>query len=323
MIRIRRTLDVSGSCSLALASSRLVGLGAMTLLLSFTGFANQRAPSAPAIAVEAHDEKPIAMDTFRRAVAELDRRVAAREMTREHADKLVAVMRTRVVTDAPRERAGVTREDYTHAEAELDELVEAGKLTRNQVVERLRVIRRMIAAGSRAGTRGELTRENLKGVALRLRIAVAEGRLSREDARKRLGGFLRSTADEPSGESITREEYGAMSKRFDRMVAAEMMSRGDADERLSAMRRILVGSRERMRVALTPTEPDAVALRLRRGNGNREAEKAITREEYGAIAAKLEKMVAAGKLTREEANLKLEALRKRIPSARTDQRKAR
>ncbi|GAJ03303.1 unnamed protein product, partial [marine sediment metagenome] len=139
-----------------------------------------------------------------------------------------------------------TREDYARAEEKMRKMVEEGKAKPEDVERRLIEMRRMIAAQGERGARGErergerrFTREDYARAEADLKKLVAEGKISEEDAKARLGGMRRMIAgqgqrqrgdDKPS-------EYEGFERRIKAAVRQGKMTREEAAEKLEAYKK--------------------------------------------------------------------------------------
>jgi beta-lactamase regulating signal transducer with metallopeptidase domain len=122
-----------------------------------------------------------------------------------------------------------------------------------------------------------------EAVGRRLRAAVAAGELTSEEARAMLGA-LRKAGEAKDKKDI---DYEAVGRRIRAAVAAGEMTEEQGRERLAAFRRRM-----------------EMAERGERG------ERRITREDYARTEAELDKAIAAGRISEEDAKARLNEMRK-------------
>jgi len=116
----------------------------------------------------------------------------------------------------------------------------------------------------------------------RLTAAVTEGKMSREDAGKRLVELRKRLFGGESGERrVTREDYAKAEAELKKLVEAGKVSEADAKRRLDEMRKAMGGG-----------------------------ERKFSREDYAKAEAEIRKLVEAGKVSEEDAKRRLEEMRK-------------
>ena len=139
----------------------------------------------------------------------------------------------------------------------------------------------------------------------RIQAAVEAGEISEEDARERIEGMERHWASKTKrGEeqvrsehagSMSVQEYRAAEKKIRKLVEEGEVSAEDAQARLVEMRRLIAdesGDRQRR-------DPE----------GRTECVGSMSVEEYRATEKKLRKLVADGKVTAEDAEIRLREMR--------------
>jgi len=125
----------------------------------------------------------------------------------------------------------------------------------------------------------------------RIRAAVQEGKLSKEEARKRLEGMRKAQgAEKPGGRTLSAEEYRRGEAMIKEAVEAGKVTKEAAEKRLAQMRR-MVGGKEA-------------------GRGEQDADTPLRGER------KIRDAVAEGKISREEARKRIEGMRKANPEKR-------
>ncbi|MDE0903221.1 MAG: hypothetical protein OSB42_01200 [Planctomycetota bacterium] len=116
-----------------------------------------------------------------------------------------------------------TREDYKNAKKKLDARVAEGKVTQENADKRLSSMRQAIAkkakdAKGSTDAAKSFTREDYKNAKKKLDAMVAEGKVSQEDADKRLNRMRQSMGKKPQGEEPQpdgkRPEREAIRKRI-------------------------------------------------------------------------------------------------------------
>jgi hypothetical protein len=127
-------------------------------------------------------------------------------------------------------------------------MVEDGKAKPEDVERRLIEMRKMIGGQSkRGGERQRTTRRDKRaeyeGFERRIKAAVREGKMTREEAGEKLAGFRRRMEMVEQGEQgerrITREDYARAEAEMQKMVEAGEISKEDMRTRLNEMRRMM------------------------------------------------------------------------------------
>ncbi len=205
----------------------------------------------------------------------------------------------------------------------LVQAVQAGELSEGQAhamigaLAHARLAEKMEAAGDRREQRQRraeqaeprrLSREQMARAEAELKAAVESGEVSREDARRRLGRLqqwregaeARGTRPETGQEATTdplrqrRQRYRALELELEEAVEAGRIAPEDARKKLQDVRAALRGGGEGARAeARAPEAPDADPRVAK----------------YRAYQARIRQAVEAGRMSREEAREKLEALR--------------
>jgi len=241
--------------------------------------------------VETSKKAKVDFDSMNREVkAALD----AGKITKEEANAKWAAIRKKT---AGKERS-ISVEDYRRIEAEIKKAVEAGKLSRKEAEAKLIATRKMIADDNRRERGGErrITVEEYRGIEVRVKMAVDEGRISAEEGEARLIGARKMVADDnrrertPEEQRSIREEYRRVEVELKKAVEEGKCSEEDAKARLGRMRRRIADE----------------------GRRERGEERRITVEEYKRAEAELKKAVKEGKCSEEDAKTRLGEMRRMI-----------
>ena len=198
-------------------------------------------------------------------------------------------------------------DDYRRAERRLKAGVEAGKISKEDAEKRLIEMRKRVEAGKRGGRPegrgrpegGENAQE--KGISVedyrraeeKIKAAVEAGKVSKEDAEKRLIEMRKAVRGDKAkgkGRGFSVEDYRRAEKRMKAGIEAGKISKEDAEKRLIEMRKAIHSEGE---------------------DGEKEG-----RDERGvkfrAIEEEIWAAVKAGKLSKEAAHKKLAGLKKEI-----------
>ena len=227
----------------------------------------------------------------------------------------------------------ITREDYGRIQGEMERAVKSGWLSREEMKTKLGELRGRIAPGESKGdgSAKSFTRSDYARAQKELDGLVAEGKVSREDADKRLNRMRQAIGRTEAAKSLTREEYAQAEAKIKNMMAEGKVSREDAKRRLGEMRQA-VGNSEAPKsftrsdyarakkeldglIAEGKVSPEDARRRLgemRQAIGRTEAAKSFTREEYAQAAAKIKAMVEAGEVSAEDAEKRLSRMRQAI-----------
>ena len=198
-------------------------------------------------------------------------------------------------------------DDYRRVERRLKAGVEAGKISKEDAEKRLIEMRKRVQAGKRGGRpegRGRLEggeNSQEKGISVedyrraeeKIKAAVEAGKVSKEDAEKRLIEMRKAVRGDKAkgkGRGFSVEDYRRAEKRMKAGIEAGKISKEDAEKRLIEMRK---------------------AIHSERGDGKKK-----DRDERGvkfrAIEEKTWAAVKAGKLSKDDAMKKLEDLKKEM-----------
>ena len=263
--------------------------------------------------------------------------VKAGELTKEQAiEKMSAIKKQAAKKNKGSDRA----EAYLmKVKKQLGELAEAGKISKEEAAKRFAAaekgIKERMAAGSSQSGRKRLTREEYALAEAKLKKAVAEGKISKEDMLARLNGMRREMAGqkEISKKRITREDYARAESDLRKLAAEGKISKEALRKRLDEMRKMMAGQGERSERRITVEEYERAEAKMRKmvedgkakpedverrliemrkmigGASEREAAKEVDTE---GIKRRIEDAVKSGEITREQADAKYKAIRERL-----------
>ncbi len=216
--------------------------------------------------------------------------VEAGKMTREEAGEKLEGFRRRMEMAAEQGERGersITVEEYKRAEAKMRKMVEDGKAKPEDVERRLIEMRKMMAeqGGRQRTARGD-ARAEYEGFVRRIKAAVREGKMTREQAAARIEAYKKSLGRRRQAEDPDKElDYDAIAKRIKAAVRAGKLTEEEAEAKW----------REIKKAADAKDKKDI---------------------DYKAIGMRLRAAVKAGKMTEEEARAKMSAIKKKV-SAKT------
>ena len=188
-----------------------------------------------------------------------------------------------------------TKPDQAHARLikvrkQLADFVEAGKISKEDAVKRYqeteKAIKERMAAGRKQRGSKRMTPENLEQAGLKIRQAIAEGKLTKEEGRAKMA-VLRKMVGQQNEGAARKPDWKAIKTRIEGAVESGKMTRGQADKAYQ-------GIKERMG---------------KQGDGARHGG---AHPNWEGMQKRIEAAVERGDLTREEANAKQEAIRKKI-----------
>ena len=226
--------------------------------------------------------------------------VKAGKLTKEQAvAKMSAIKKEAAKKDQGSERA---KAYLMKVKKELGELVEAGRISKEDAAKRYegaqKSIQERMAAERRRGSRRttrEDKRSEYEGFERRIRAAVAEGKMTREEAGEQLAGWrwrMEMAERSEGGErSITVEQYKRAEAKMRKMIEDGKAKPEDVERRLIEMRKMMAEQGER-------------------------GSKRITREDFAKAAGEIRKAIAEGKITEEQGRAKLAAMRRMIGEKR-------
>ena len=211
----------------------------------------------------------------------------------------------------------VYAQDYEAIQKRLGQAVKAGEISRGQAGAMLDALKGERGRDARQDSDQDMeARKNryIEGVK-KIEEMVKEGKVSKEDAEKRLGQMRarmfpskdgakdskrakgRSNADQEM--EYSKREYMAAAEKIERMFKEGKVSKEDAEKRLDQMRKKMFPERG--------TTKAKIGYPLRDKN----TEEASKRE-YMAAAEKIEAMVKEGKVSKEDAEKRLGQMRARM-----------
>ena len=247
---------------------------------------------------------------YARAKKKIDGMVMAGEVSQEDADTRLGQMRRMITNDGQAKTKLNSKSsedvDWTKIESRIEGAVKAGELTREEADARYIGIKARLDAGGetadRAIARLESTnaeaKSKLKGsedfdwteTTNRIEAAVEAGELTREEADEKYNGIKArlDAGGETAKRAAARLNYANAEAKIKAMVEAGEVSAEDAEKRLNKMRE---------RIAGAGSEKQS------------EEAKTFTIEEYKEAAAKIKAMVAEGKVSAEDAEIRLNRMR--------------
>jgi cell fate (sporulation/competence/biofilm development) regulator YmcA (YheA/YmcA/DUF963 family) len=187
------------------------------------------------------------------------------------------------------------REYLLKVRKELGAAVEAGKISEEDAIKRYQGAEKAIKERM-AGGRGEakrITREDLRRAGVEIRKAVAEGKLSEEDGRKRMEAMRKLIGEQPEGAAKRDVDWEGIKRRIEGAVESGKMTREEADEAYKGLRVRMAAQRE--------------------GEAKKRDTKSV---DWEGIKRRIEGAVESGKMTREEADAKYKELRERMAGDR-------
>jgi len=219
------------------------------------------------------------------------------ELTEEQANaKMSAIKKEAAKKDQDSDR---TKAYLMKVRKELGAAVEADRISKEDAAKRYEaakkgIQKRMAAGRSQRGSK-RITREDYARAEAELRKAVAESKISGEDARARLAGMRKMIGEKSEGATrkITREDYARAEAELKKAVAEGRISKEDLRARLNGMRRAMAEQGERQR-----------------GGERQRTTREDRRAEYEGFERRIKAAVAEGKMTPKQAREKLEAYRK-------------
>ncbi|MBN2128259.1 MAG: hypothetical protein JW741_02140 [Sedimentisphaerales bacterium] len=213
--------------------------------------------------------------------------VAAGELTGEQARTMLGALRK--AGAAGKDQGADRAKAYlVKVKKELAAAVEAGEISREDAAKRYEAaekgIRERMAAGRAQRGERRISREDLAKAAGEIRKAIAEGKITKEQGRAKLGA-MRKMIGEKSESTAGREvDWERIKKRIDGAVKSGQMTREQADAKYREIRK-----------------------RMARENQGEDK-----RGKYESVERRIKAALEAGKITPEQARKKLQAYRKRM-----------
>ena len=195
-------------------------------------------------------------------------------------------------------------------EREIWAAVKAGKLSKEEAMKKLAYLKQKQSGQNSALAKYQAAYREIIG-------AMKAGKISEAEAKKKLAAIKQSLSGQAHGKkdhdkraqsndrmakykAIEREIYGA--------VKAGKMSKEEAHKKLAHVKRELFGQAKQ-----TDRRPAPKA-----GHGKPDQPKRISREQAEKMSREIAEAVKAGKLSREEAHRKFQAIRKMMGAAQSD-----
>ncbi|MAG55086.1 MAG: hypothetical protein CMJ83_02225 [Planctomycetes bacterium] len=198
-------------------------------------------------------------------------------------------------------------QDVNAVERRLDRAIGAGEITPEQAKVMTDALRRAARqGGDKRGPGQDALKRRYAEAERRIRIAIKEGKLSREAAVKKLTGIReqlfgqspkkRSDADK-SKQRQRRTRYAELERRLKASVVAGRLSSEDAKKRLIDAKKRIVQAREKM---------------SGKAGGKQVRDEGALRRRYGELQRRVKAAVDAGQLSREDAEKRLIDARKKM-----------
>ena len=167
----------------------------------------------------------VSVEEYRRAAAEIRTAVENGDVSSEDAETRLIEMRKLISREpAAGNRRGVSVEEYRRAEAEISRMVADGEVSKEDAERRLGGMRRAMQSGERGtGVKGVKARfiseEEYNPVSAELRKQAAEGKISREEAARKVSAMQQANTMAHVENSVkegkmTRAEADAFYKRL-------------------------------------------------------------------------------------------------------------
>ena len=254
----------------------------------------------------------VSAQDYQAVAKRLKKSVKKDEITQQHADAMMGALKK----EDPKSKSDTKLESTWK---KLRAMVKKGELTEEQAHAKMSAIKteaaekeikkRMAAGGrrQRGGEHGRITREEFARAEVELREAVAEGRISGEDARARIQGMRKAMREtmvdrgERGSKRITREDYTRTVAELRKAVSVGKISGEDA-------RKMIEDAKRRMEMSQTMSE----RAKHRTEVIQRTSERGKERLNWDALRRRIEAAVKAGKLTRAQAGERIAAYKKRV-----------
>ena len=220
-------------------------------------------------------------------------------------------------TDDPRKAR------YLAAQRELSAAVKAGKISEADAKRRLSEYGKSLWAKEKAQGGGDANKANAERIAKyrhaerEIMSAVKAGKISEAEAKKKLASIKKSLSGECQGKTAQGQKahgnermakYKAIEREIYGAVKAGKMSKEEAGKKLAHVKRELFGQAKQTDRRPTP----------KAGHGKPDQPKRISREQAEKMGREIAAAVKAGKLSREEAHQKFQAIRKMVGPTQSD-----
>lgn len=210
------------------------------------------------------------------------------------------------------DREGHAREYLTKVRKALEAAVKAGKISKEDAARKMagaeKAIREKMATGrgqdqAKQGEGADQVRQHLMNVRKELGEAVKAGKISREDAAKKMAAAERAARERMAG---GRGEHGA------KRISAEDLERAGIDIRKAVASGRITAEQGRAKMQAMRK---MAGQQTERG-ADRRATKPPARVDWEAIKARIEGAVKRGDLTREQADAKYKEIKERMGQQR-------
>ncbi|MCA8972173.1 MAG: hypothetical protein KDC95_20465 [Planctomycetes bacterium] len=203
--------------------------------------------------------------------------------------RLVAALLAVVVLPMSFARA----QDFRAVERRLGAAIEAGELSIDQARIMMDALRRSVASQSRAPKVDSETKSRVDVVRDKLALAVREGKISKEDARRKLTAFEEALRKDQQNEEM---KLRAEKLRWVKDELREAVKRGDLSEKEAELK-------------LRATQERVFSDRVR---SKPESDEAKAEKKYADAVRRIKEAVKDGKLDEAQAETKLHAIHKSI-----------
>ena len=224
--------------------------------------------------------------------------VKSGRITREEADAQYEAIKKRMAGEGEPDSEHISREDYNKAAGEIHKAIAEGKLTKEEGREKLAAIRKMIGEKSEAGTwkksrEGEAKKDvDWEGIKKRIEGAVKSGDMTREEADVQYEAVKKRMAGD--SKRIGRDDYSEAAREIREAVAEGKLTKEAGREKLAAIRK-MIGEKSEA----------GTWKKSREGEAKKDVD-------WEGIKKRIEGAVKSGDMTREEAEAKYEAIKKRM-----------
>ena len=251
-------------------------------------------------ATRTREQDADAKGEYARAERELKQAVENGRISAEDARKRLGEIRRAIGERAEqgareersREPRRISREDFARAEREIMAGVKAGRISEKDAKVRLGEMRRMMTGQGEREREGDREAEFI-ALVNRIEMAVENGDMSREEGRKKIAEMKeRMMAGERAGEEERMAKFRHMAEGIEREVETGEITREQAAEKIAYLKREFFGDKERSE------------------KKDKEREMDERKAKFAEIEADIDRAVKAGRITKEEAEEKLDHVRR-------------
>ena len=226
----------------------------------------------------------------------------------------------------------------TKVETDISVAVESGKMTVDEGMEKYDAAVKNInkRMGGEKGNNNDRAQAYLTKVGTEIRAAVSNGEMTPEEGKAKYAAAeerIKQRMGSNKSKTMTKEDYAQGVAKMNRMVKAGEITREQMEARLNRMKKAMGGEKEKsndraqayltkvgteIRAAvsngeMTPEEGKAkyaaAEERIKQRMGSNKS-KTMTKEDYAQGVAKMNRMVKAGEITREQMEARLNRMKK-------------